>query len=91
VPVGSYEGGKSPYGAYDMAGNVWEWVADWYDANYYRHSPVRNPQGPASGDLAVRRGGVWVNSELHLRAPTRTGDAPAYYSFYLGFRCAKTL
>src|SRR5262245_30976232 len=44
APVGSYEAGKSPYGAYDMVGNVWEWVADWYDATYYRRSPARNPR-----------------------------------------------
>ena len=57
APVGSYLSGTSPYGALDMAGNVWEWVADWYDAEYYGRSPARNPQGPASGDYRVLRGG----------------------------------
>ena len=46
MPVGSYEAGKSPFGAYDMAGNVWEWVNDWYDAKYYEKSPEKNPKGP---------------------------------------------
>ena len=91
APVGSYEGGKSPYGAYDMAGNVWEWVADWYDANYYRNSPARNPQGPASGDQAVLRGGGWDDNALDVRAPNRYRDAPANRYDDLGFRCAKTL
>ena len=73
-------------------GNVWEWVADWYDANYYRLQPCTESTGASCSEIrAARRGGVRVNSELHLRAPTRTGDAPAYYSFYPGFRCAKTL
>lgn len=91
APVGSYEGGKSPYGTYDMAGNVWEWVADWHDGNYYRNSPARNPQGPASGDKAVLRGGGWISVALRVRAPHRTRNAPALRLDSLGFRCAKTL
>ena len=62
TPVGSYEADKSPYGAYDMAGNVQEWVADWYDDNYYRTSPSRNPQGPQTGRARVLRGGSWRDS-----------------------------
>jgi serine/threonine-protein kinase len=77
APVGSYEGGKSPYGAYDMAGNVWKWMADWYDTNYCRNSPVRDPQGPASGGQAVVRGGRWGSSALGVRAPDRLRYAPA--------------
>jgi len=91
APVGSYESGKSPYRAYDMTGNVWEWVADWFDANYYRSSPARNPQGPASGDQAVLRGGGWGSSALGVRAPYRNRHAPAARFADLGFRCAKTL
>ncbi|HEY5871156.1 MAG TPA: SUMF1/EgtB/PvdO family nonheme iron enzyme [Candidatus Tectomicrobia bacterium] len=91
APVGNYEGGKSPYGAYDMAGNVWEWVSDWHDANYYWNSPARNPQGPASGDLAVLRGGGWSAHALLVRAPYRYRIAPANQFGHSGFRCAKTL
>ncbi|HSX78851.1 MAG TPA: SUMF1/EgtB/PvdO family nonheme iron enzyme, partial [Candidatus Saccharimonadia bacterium] len=91
APVGSYEGGKSPYGAYDMAGNVWEWVADWFDVNYYRNGPARNPQGPASGEQAVLRGGGWLNIALRLRVPSRGRYAPANRNDNIGFRCAKTL
>ena len=91
APVGSYEGGKSPYGAYDMAGNVWEWVSDWYDANYYRNSPTQNPPGPASGEQAVIRGGGWSSRALNLRAPNRDKAAPATREGYVGFRCAKPL
>jgi formylglycine-generating enzyme required for sulfatase activity len=91
APVGSYEGGKSLYGAYDMAGNVWEWVADWYDKNYYRNSPIRNPQGPASGEQAVLRGGGWTDGALNVRAPDRGRFTPAIRIAFIGFRCAKTL
>lgn len=57
--VGSYERGTSPYEVYDMAGNVWEWVADWYDQYYYQISPKTNPHGPSSDNFKVRRGGSW--------------------------------
>ena len=58
--VGSYPAGASPYGALDMAGNVWEWVNDWYDDSYYSISPASNPPGPATGSYRVLRGGGWV-------------------------------
>jgi formylglycine-generating enzyme required for sulfatase activity len=60
--VGSYPAGASLYGVLDMAGNVWEWVADWYDPGYYSQSPTRNPPGPDSGELRVLRGGSWYRS-----------------------------
>jgi formylglycine-generating enzyme required for sulfatase activity len=91
APVGRYADGKSPYGAYDMAGNVWEWVADWYEADYYGNSPARNPRGPASGEEVVRRGGGWSTDALHVRT-SRRGSYPAWNrSDILGIRCARGL
>ncbi len=72
--VGAYPNGASPYGAFDMAGNVWEWVADWYDANYYANSPRVNPQGPTLGERRTRRGGSWVDNPSAVRAPGRSYD-----------------
>jgi len=91
APVGHYAGDKSPYGAYDMAGNVREWVADWYDANYYKHSPPRNPLGPAAGEHAVLRGGGWVNTARNVRTAFRSKLEPTQRYGYIGIRCAKTL
>ncbi len=89
VPVGSYPGGVSPYGAHDLAGNVWEWVADWYDADYYKQSPVRNPTGPASGRDKVLRGGSWFKIPVMLRSAYRDHLWPDYWSKEFGFRCAR--
>jgi len=58
---GSYEKGKSPYGIYNLAGNVQEWTADWYDDHYYKISPKRNPTGPSQGLSKVVRGGSWLS------------------------------
>lgn len=90
MPVGSYEGGKSPYGAYDMAGNVEEWVADWYYPIYYKRSPSRNPKGPASGRARVLRGGSWTDPPQDVRAANRALPPPDLWSDTIGFRCAKT-
>ncbi len=87
--VGSYEEGKSPYGAHDMAGNVWEWVADWYDEDYYRHGPNRNPPGPDSGEEKVIRGGSWDFQARALLAVSRMSYAPTMRTGFIGFRCAQ--
>lgn len=86
--VGSYAAGASPYGALDMAGNVWEWVGDWYDGTYYSGSPDSNPTGPATGAYRVLRGGSW-GSDFHffLRVAYRSCDDPTHQTYYRGFRC----
>lgn len=89
--VGSYESGKSPYGMYDMAGNVWEWVNDWYDENYYSNSPFSNPLGPDSGQFRVLRGGAWDGYGYLLRASLRDWLAPGGFSSGFGFRCVRSL
>ena len=87
--VGSYPGGASPYGAQDMAGNVLEWVHDWYDAGYYTVSPASNPPGPAAGSLKVKRGGGWDALPSTLKTAYRDFDDPAFQDFDLGFRCVR--
>ena len=86
--VGNYPAGASPYGALDMAGNVWEWVADWYDAGYYSKSPLENPPGPDSGTYRVLRGGSWLVNGRDVRSADRNLNFPVSANDYLGFRCS---
>ena len=87
VPIGSNPDGASPYGALDMAGNAWEWVADWYDADYYQNSPAENPTGPVSGTYRVIRGGSWYHAGRTLRASYRHGFLPDSSDSSYGVRC----
>lgn len=90
MPAGSYEAGKSPYGLYDMAGNVWEWVNDWYDARYYERSPKKNPKGPDTGTKKVIRGAGWQNETPTVRIFTRVESDPTVRNESTGFRCASS-
>lgn len=87
ISVDKYENAVSPYGVFNMAGNVAEWVADWYDPTYYQHGPDRNPKGPDQGTSKAFRGGGWVDSTPSVRAAQRNGTDPNAKMNWLGFRC----
>ena len=80
--------GRSPFGAHDLAGNVWEWVNDWYDEDYYTISPLTDPTGPDTGTERVLRGGGWQSSDSFLRSSRRLGNFPFQSATTVGFRCA---
>jgi formylglycine-generating enzyme required for sulfatase activity len=90
VPVQSREQGKSAYGLYHMAGNAYEWVQDWYGANYYETSPDRNPSGPSHGQFKVLRGGSWSDLPKYLLTYGRFKLPPETKNSYTGFRCARS-
>lgn len=91
-PIGSKPAGVSPYGAHDMAGNVWEWVSDWFDEDYYQKSPNKNPKGPASGTYRTVRGGDWLmRKDVGLTSHLRHHYSPAGRGYVIGWRCAKSM
>jgi formylglycine-generating enzyme required for sulfatase activity len=87
--VGRYPNGASWVGALDMAGNVWEWVNDWYDSGYYARSPAENPAGPSDTGRKALRGGAWYGSNPVDRAAVRGSLDPTFTDDHVGFRCAQ--
>ena len=90
-PAGSYLHGASPYGAFDMAGNVMEWINDRYDPAYYSRSSQSDPPGPDNSDYRVIRGGSWYTDGSGLRITNRNFENPFNSYDTLGFRCARSL
>lgn len=89
IAVDKYENAVSPYGVHQMIGNVAEWVADWYDKDYYAVAPDRNPKGPEHGTQKAFRGGGWIDSTTTMRVAMRNGTDPNTKMNWLGFRCAR--
>jgi len=99
TPVGYFDGSSrdgfntdnnaSPYGAYDMTGNVSEWCLDWYDMEYYSYSPEKNPRGPDAGDSRVLRGGGYVDSAYYQRMAQRHKTGAHFKGYKTGFRCVR--
>jgi formylglycine-generating enzyme len=89
-PVGSFQPNK--YGIYDISGNVWEWVADWYSFYYTDGEVLRNPIGPPNGRMKIRRGGSWSDTVISMRSGYRDWSYPFSRSFNdIGFRCVLNL
>ncbi len=91
IAVDRYGNAVSPYGVYQLMGNVAEWVSDWYEKEYYRSAPDRNPMGPEKGTQKAFRGGGWMDSTTTMRAAMRNGTDPGTKINWLGFRCARSM
>lgn len=89
ISVDKYDNAVSPYGLYQTLGNVSEWVNDWYDQDYYKTAPDRNPKGPDSGTQKAFRGGGWMDSTTTMRVAMRNGTDPTTKINWMGFRCAR--
>ncbi|MCC2641543.1 MAG: uncharacterized protein K0S45_1956 [Nitrospira sp.] len=87
--VDRYDQGVSPYGVYQLAGNVSEWVSDWFDPEYYRGEDNHNPRGPATGQDKVFRGGSWNEDPEVARSAGRNAGGLDHWSYLIGFRCAQ--
>ena len=91
APVGSFPRGASWCGVLDIAGNVWEWSADWYDDSYYARSTHRNPAGTSSGEYRILRGSSWYSNRSYTRSTYRYSNTPDYFDVDVGFRCVISL
>ncbi|TKB74114.1 MAG: formylglycine-generating enzyme family protein [Nitrospira sp.] len=89
APIGNRDLGRSAYGIHDLAGNLYEWVADWYDETFYTTQPTVNPRGPVEGTVKVQRGGSYINGPYRLRSTFRTKSDPTEHDAHVGFRCAQ--
>ena len=86
APVGAYPDGASWVGALDMAGNLWEWLGDWFNPDYYANSPAVNPTGPAAGEQRAVRGGSWLRGVQQARSAFRNLNDPGFRNDQVGFR-----
>ena len=90
APVSAYPAGMSAYGSLNMAGNVAEWVNDWYEETYYSISPLDNPRGPADGFFRVVRGGSYTSTAAGIRSSERNWYIAEGGAEHIGFRCAQS-
>ncbi len=89
APAGSFPSGQSPFAVQDLAGNVWEWVEDWFDREFYNRSPAVDPVNSTPADRKVIRGGGWGHNAWGLRSTLRHADPPDIGLSMVGFRCAR--